>query len=65
MLQFWKLIDASDTMDQSVHMGWLWLVGWIELYVWFAKEPYKRDDILYRRPIILSILQSVATPQYK
>ena len=65
VLQFWKFIDSSDMMDQSVHMGWLWLVGSIELYVCFAKEPYKRDDILYRRPIILSILQSVATPQYK
>jgi len=27
-----------------------------KLYVSFAKEPYKRDDILQKRPIILSIL---------
>jgi len=27
-----------------------------------AKEPYKRDDILQKRPIILSILLTVTTP---
>ena len=34
----------------------------IELYVSFAKEPYKRDDILQKRPLILPILLTVATP---
>jgi len=43
-------------------MGWLRLVGSIKLYVSFAKEPYKRDDILQKRPIILLILLTVATP---
>jgi len=43
-------------------MGWLRLVGSIKLYVSFAKEPYERDDILQKRPIILSILLTVATP---
>jgi len=33
-------------------MGWLRLVGSLKLYVSFAKEPYKRDDILQKRPII-------------
>jgi len=33
-------------------MGWLWLFGSIKLYVSFAKEPYKTDDILQKRPII-------------
>jgi len=28
----------------------------------FAKEPYKRDNIPQKRPIILSILLTVATP---
>jgi len=42
-------------------MGWLQLVGSIKLQVSFAKEPYKRDDILQRRPVILSILLIVAT----
>ena len=37
-------------------MGWLRLVGSIKLKVSFAKEPYKRDDILQKRPMISSIL---------
>ena len=45
-----------------IHMGWLWLVGSIKLQVSFAKEPYTRDNILQKRPIILSILLTVATP---
>jgi len=43
-------------------MGWLCLVGSIKWWVSFAKEPYRRDDILQKRPIILSILLTVATP---
>ena len=43
-------------------MRWLWLVASIKLWVSFAKEPYKKDDILQKRPMILSILQTVATP---
>jgi len=43
-------------------MGWLRLVGLIKLYVSFAKEIYKRDDSLQKRPMILSILLTVATP---
>jgi len=42
-------------------MGWLRLVGSIQLWVSFAKEPYKRDYILQKRPIILSILLTIAT----
>jgi len=37
-------------------MGWLQSVASIKLYVSFAKEPYKRDAILQKRPIISSIL---------
>jgi len=43
-------------------MGWLWLLGWIKLQVSCAKETYKRDAILQKRPTILSILLTVATP---
>ena len=43
-------------------MGWLRLVGSLKLQVSFAKEPYKRDDILQKRPIILRSLLIVATP---
>jgi len=39
---------------QIIYMPWLWLVGSIKLSVSFAKEPYKRDDILQERPIYRS-----------
>jgi len=42
-------------------MGWLLLVGSLKLLVFFAKEPYKRDDILQKRPIILRNLLIEAT----
>jgi len=32
------------------------VLGSIKLKVSFAKEAYKRDDILQKRPVILSIL---------
>ena len=41
-------------------MGWLQFVGTIKLEVSFAKEPYKRDDILPKRPKHLSILMTVS-----
>ena len=44
------------------HMGWLRVVGSLTLYLSFAKEPYKRDYILQKRPIILRSLLIVATP---
>ena len=44
------------------HMGWLQLVGSLKLQVSFAKEPYKRDYILQKKPIILRSLLIVATP---
>jgi len=43
-------------------MGWLWLVGSLQLWVSVAKEPYKRDDVLQKRRIILRSLLIVATP---
>ena len=45
-----------------IYMGWLRLVGALKVQVSFAKEPYKRDDILQKRPIILRRLLIVATP---
>ena len=44
-------------------MGWLRLVGSLKCWVSFAKEPYKRDDILQKRPITLRSLLIVATPE--
>jgi len=49
-------------MNHVADKGWLQLVGSIKLQVSFAKETYKRDNILQKRPIILSILLTVATP---
>jgi len=43
-------------------MGWLRLVGSLKLQVSFAKDPYKRDDILQKRSIILRSLLIEATP---
>ena len=42
--------------------GWLCLVGSFKLKDSFAKEPYKRDYILQKRPINLRSLLIVATP---
>ena len=50
-------------MTLASHMGWLRSVGSLKLQVSFAKEPYKRDDILQERPIFLRSLLIVATPQ--
>jgi len=43
-------------------MGWLRLVGSLKLKGFFAKEPYKRDDILQKSPENLRSLLIVATP---
>ena len=48
--------------DRNMAMGWLRLVGSLKLQVSFAKEPYKKDDILQKRLIILRSLLIVATP---
>ena len=45
-----------------IHMGWLHVAGSSKLQVSFAKEPYKRDDILQKRPMILRRLLIVAIP---
>jgi len=41
------------------------LIGSLKLLVSFAKEPYKRDYILQKRPIILRSLLIAATPYMK
>jgi len=43
-------------------MGWLRFVDSLKSLVSFAEEPYKRDDILQKRPIFLRSLLIVATP---
>ena len=53
--------SSQYSVPQNV-MGWLLIVRSLELQVSFAKEPYKIDDILQKRPIILRSLLIVATP---
>jgi len=54
----WKMHTYTSTY---LHMGWLRSVGAWKFYVSFAKEPYKRDDILQRIHINLRSLLIVAT----
>ena len=44
--------ELNALLFVSCHMGWLWLVGSTKSQVPFANEPYKRNDILQKRPII-------------
>ena len=48
--------------DTRGAMGWLPLVGSLKLHVSFAIEPYKRDYILQKRPVMRRSLLIVATP---
>ena len=52
-----KLVRTRD-----IHMGWLRLVGSLQLQVSFAKEHYERDYILQKRPKILRSFLIQATP---
>jgi len=61
-LVYAKIIHTYATAQQFSGMGWLRLVGSLKLSVSFAKEPYKRDYILQKRPVILRSLLIVATP---
>jgi len=55
--------DSSIVISYSkLGMGWLRFVGSIKLQVSVAKETYKRKYILQKRPLILSILLTVAIP---
>jgi len=47
-----KMKNVCQEVRVFLDMGWLRLVGSIKLYVSIAKEPYKRDDIMQKRPKI-------------
>ena len=53
---------TTSLCDTLGDMGWPRLVGSLKVKVSNAKEPYKRDDILQKRPIILRSLLIKATP---
>jgi len=52
----------SRRQVESEGMRYLRLVGSLKLQVSFAKELYKKDYILQKRPAILRSLLIVATP---
>jgi len=52
------------TLCTQLTMGWLRLVGSFKFQVSFAKEPYKTDDILQKRHIILRSLLIVVSLYY-
>jgi len=45
------IIWITCTCD-TMHMGWLRLVGSFKSYVSFVKEPYKKDNNLQKSPTI-------------
>jgi len=53
---------SSRSSSSRLSMRWLRWVGTKKLKVSFAKEPYKRDDILQKRPLILRSLLIEVTP---
>jgi len=58
----WCLSELKLDIDRHTDMGWLRVVGSLKSKVSSAKEPYKRDDILQKRPMISRSLLIVATP---
>jgi len=59
-----NLICMYILVERYIYTRWLRSIGSLKLQVSFAKEPYKRDDFLQKRPIILRSLLLVATPWY-
>jgi len=65
MWRDWFTCDVTHSVyrdtDRKTASWRMSLVGSLKLYVSFAKEPYKRDVILQKRPVILRRLLIVAT----
>jgi len=59
----WKrtLLVQLREPTKSYDLGWLRWVGSIKLYVSLARDSYKRDYVLQKRPMILRSLLIVAT----
>ena len=61
----YNFIDPTDHSHPIV--SWVWMDFWVfrqrdKIDVSSVKEPYKIDNILRKRPILVSILLTVATP---
>ena len=65
-LTYTKPLDVywQHTCEAAPPMGWLRLVGSIKLYVSFAERDVCYRALLQKRPIILSILLTKATPYH-
>jgi len=61
MLLIW-MTQVTHMKDMCHTMGWLRLVESLKTQVSFAKEPYKRDYILQKRPRFLRSLLIIDTP---
>ena len=61
----YNISKQTKTWKAHVHEQWRWLrfVGSVKLYFSFAKEPYKRDYILQKWPVIVRSVLIAATPQ--
>jgi len=57
-----KIRKRPISKQIEMNMRWLRLVGSLKVQVSFAKEPYKREYILQKRPIFLRSLLLIATP---
>jgi len=61
-VKIYRFVQRHPHEYTHIGMGWLRFVGALKVKVSNEKEPYKRDDILQKRPIILRSLLIVATP---
>ena len=51
MIRIMICVQITHLREKCI-MGWLRLVGSLKVQVSFAKEPYKRDNILQKKRII-------------
>jgi len=59
-LQYMYIPPSYYSQQQSITQ--LLKEGSLKIHVSFAKEPYKRDDILQRRRVLIRSLLIIATP---
>jgi len=52
LIQAYDVVATDSNEELFIAMGWLRLLGYLKLQVSFAKEPYTRDDILQKIPVI-------------
>ena len=58
----WNLSKKTEDWHSLPKYGVATISRLLKLQVSFVKEPYKRDFILHKRPVILRSLLVVATP---